>query len=121
MVLMLGWVAVMAAGGTWWVRRDVATYAWFEAPWRTRTMARRAFSPPWPPIRPEHVFLYPIDWPQLSQHVRFGRAKGRCEHCARPHGQRVFHLGDGRWWDRSRLCWRNGRDDACAAPWRIFS
>lgn len=49
------------------------------------------------PIRPEHVFLYPIDWPQLSHHVRFVRAGGACEHCGRPHGQRVFHLRDGRW------------------------
>lgn len=68
------------------------------------------------PIRAEHVFLYPIDWPQLSQLVRFVRAKGRCEHCARPHGQRVFHLGDGRWWDRNRLCWRNGRGRRVRRP-----
>lgn len=27
------------------------------------------------PIRPEHVFLYPIDWPQLSYHVRFVRKR----------------------------------------------
>jgi hypothetical protein len=59
------------------------------------------------PIRPEHVFLYPIDWPQLSHLVRFVRAGGRCEHCGRPHGQRVFHLGDGRWWDKGRSYWRN--------------
>lgn len=31
MVLWWGWMAVMAAGGTWWVRRDVAAYARFEA------------------------------------------------------------------------------------------
>lgn len=49
------------------------------------------------PIRREHRFFYPIDWPQLSAVIRFERAKGRCEVCARPHGQRVFHLGDGRW------------------------
>ncbi|RYF52216.1 MAG: hypothetical protein EOO38_00940, partial [Cytophagaceae bacterium] len=60
------------------------------------------------PIRPEHIFLYPIDWPQLSHLVRFVRAGGRCEHCGRPHGQRVFHLGDGRWWDNGRSYWRNG-------------
>ncbi|TXM92618.1 hypothetical protein FV223_11255 [Methylobacterium sp. WL116] len=46
------------------------------------------------PIRREHRFFYPIDWPQLSAMIRFERAKGRCEVCARPHGQRVFHLGD---------------------------
>jgi len=59
------------------------------------------------PIRPEHVFLYPIDWPQLSHLARL-RAGGRCEHCGRPHGQRVFHMGDGRWWDKGRSYWRNG-------------
>ena len=39
------------------------------------------------PIRREHRFYYPIDWPQLSTVIRFGRAKGRCEGCGRPHGQ----------------------------------
>lgn len=60
------------------------------------------------PIRREHRFFYPIDWPQLSVVIRFERAKGRCEVCARPHGQRVFHLGDGRWWDREEGSWRDG-------------
>eukprot|EP01037_Dinobryon_pediforme_P017091 gene17091-17281_t len=40
--------------------------------------------------------------------IRFERAKGRCEHCRRPHGQTVYHLGDGRWWDQDSLTWRNG-------------
>ena len=48
------------------------------------------------PIKPELRYLYPIDWPQVSRWVRFVRAKGRCEHCGRPHGQVVRHLGDGR-------------------------
>ncbi|SEG69760.1 hypothetical protein SAMN04488144_14530 [Methylobacterium sp. 190mf] len=26
------------------------------------------------PIRPEHRFFYPIDWPQLSAVIRFRRA-----------------------------------------------
>ncbi len=34
---------------------------------------------------------------------------GRCEECARPHLQRVFHLGDGRWWDAEISGWRDGR------------
>ena len=51
------------------------------------------------PIRPEHRFFYPIDWRELSMAIRFGRAQGRCESCGRPHGQMVYHLGDGRWWD----------------------
>ena len=61
------------------------------------------------PIRPEHRWLYPIDWPELSRMVRFRRAKGRCEHCARPHGRDVVHLGDGTWWDEEVVVWRDGR------------
>ena len=61
------------------------------------------------PIRPEHRFFYPIDWPQLSVAIRFGRAKGRCEACKRPHGRVVYHLGDGRWWDSEAGAWRDGR------------
>ena len=61
------------------------------------------------PIRREHRFFYPIDWPQLSMAIRFGRARGRCEGCGRPHGQIVHHLGDGRWWDTEAGRWRDGR------------
>jgi hypothetical protein len=61
------------------------------------------------PIRPEYRWLYPIDWPQLSALIRFERAAGRCEACGRPHGQRVWHLGDGRWWDAEQGAWRSGK------------
>lgn len=61
------------------------------------------------PIRPDHRWLYPIDWPELSRLIRFGRAGGRCEQCGRPHGADVIHLGDGRWWDEARGHWRDGR------------
>jgi hypothetical protein len=64
------------------------------------------------PIRREYRWFYPIDWPQLSAAIRFGRAKGRCEHCRRPHSRLVFHLGDGRWWDEEAATWRNGRGRA---------
>ena len=60
------------------------------------------------PIRREHRFFYPIDWPQLSAVIRFRRAKGRCEACGRPHGETVWHLGDGRWWDAQAGSWRDG-------------
>ena len=55
---------------------------------------------------------------QVSRWVRFVRAQGRCEHCGRPHGQVVRHLGDGRWWDEARRAWRDGRGRAvpCLAP-----
>lgn len=61
------------------------------------------------PIRREHRYFYPIDWLQLSVAIRFGRAKGCCEGCGRPHGQTVVHLGDGRWWDAEAGRWRDGR------------
>jgi hypothetical protein len=61
------------------------------------------------PIKPEHRFFYPIDWRELSVSIRFRRAGGRCEACKRPHGQTVFHLGDGRWWDVEAGAWRDGR------------
>jgi hypothetical protein len=59
------------------------------------------------PIRREHRFFYPIDSPQLSAVIRFRRAGGRCEAYGRPHGQTVWHLGDGRWWDAQTGSWRN--------------
>jgi hypothetical protein len=39
------------------------------------------------PIRRQHRWLYPIDWPQISAAIRFGRAKSHCEECGRPHGR----------------------------------
>lgn len=31
-------------------------------------------------------------------------------------GQRVFHLGDGRWWDQNKLYWRNGQGRRVKRP-----
>ena len=68
------------------------------------------------PIRPSQRYFYPIDWPQLSRIVRFGRADGRCERCGRPHGAVVWHLSHhavagrrGLWWDADRARWRCAR------------
>jgi hypothetical protein len=61
------------------------------------------------PIRAENRWLYPIDWQQLSDTIRFGRAGARCEQCARPHLHLVAHLGDGRWWDADAGYWRSDR------------
>ena len=66
------------------------------------------------PIRREHRWFYPIDWPQLSAVIRFERAAGRCQRCGRPHGALVYHLGDGRWWDAEAFTWRNGHGRALA-------
>lgn len=68
------------------------------------------------PIRPQHRWLYPIDWAQISHAIRFGRAKGRCEHCDRPHGKLVCHLGDGRWWDEDAQIWKDGRGRQVRSP-----
>lgn len=59
------------------------------------------------PIRPQHRWLYPIDWQQLTDLVRFERAKGRCKHCQRPHAKIVCHFGDGRRWDEDASTWRD--------------
>jgi len=64
------------------------------------------------PIAREHRWLYPIDWRELSALIRFRRAKGRCEHCGRPHGSAVLHLGNGIWWDEQKAGWRDGRGRA---------
>jgi hypothetical protein len=69
------------------------------------------------PIRESLRWFYPIDWPQLSREIRFGRAKGRCEVCSRRHGIRVMCLPDGRWFDPDGTCWRDGRGNQCPAPW----
>jgi hypothetical protein len=58
------------------------------------------------PIRPEFRPLYPPDWPELSQRVRFERAGGRCQACRRPHLTRVRCLPDGRWFDETARTWR---------------
>ena len=75
------------------------------------------------PIRPENRGFYPIDWPQLSHVIRFDRAGGRCERCARPHGERIWHLGEqvhggnvGVWWDRDKDRWRNEKGRAVRLP-----
>ena len=64
------------------------------------------------PIRRELQGFYPIDWRELSRAIRFGRAKGRCEECGRPHGKMINHLGDGRWFDPDAECWRDGQGRA---------
>lgn len=61
------------------------------------------------PIKPEVRGFYPIDWRELSDAIRFKRAKGRCEQCSRPHGQVINHLGDGRWFDPEHDVWRDGQ------------
>ncbi|WP_280420051.1 hypothetical protein [Nocardia carnea] len=61
------------------------------------------------PIRPENKHRYPPDWRAISERIRFGRARGRCEcrgECGRPPG----HLElDGRCRNRhNRPAWGTG-------------
>ena len=72
------------------------------------------------PIRPEHRALYPDDWPQLSASIRFGRAKGRCEGCGRPHGKVILCVGHGRWFDRQENAWRDGHGVQVARPHKPY-
>jgi hypothetical protein len=69
------------------------------------------------PIRASLRWFYPIDWPQLSRQIRFGRARGRCETCSRRHGTKVLCLPDGRWFDRDENCWCDGHGNRCIPPW----
>lgn len=41
--------------------------------------------------------LYPANWFEISNHVRFVRAGGCCEACGRRHGAFIYQLLDGRW------------------------
>jgi hypothetical protein len=66
------------------------------------------------PIRPALRWFYPIDWPQISRLVRFGRAGGRCEACRRPHGQTIACVADGRWQDGP--IWRDSSGRPCPQP-----
>jgi hypothetical protein len=49
------------------------------------------------PINPEYRHLYPPHWRELSAHIKFDRAGGRCEWCGRPHGQVVLVIAAGGW------------------------
>jgi len=68
------------------------------------------------PIKAEMRWFYPIDWPQLSRHVRFERAGGVCQGCGRPHGEIVRVLLDGRRFDTTRQTWRNSRGRSVPQP-----
>ncbi len=61
------------------------------------------------PIRPAMLRHYHREWAAISREVRFGRARGRCEGCARPHLETVRVLPDGRWFDPGGNCWRDAR------------
>ena len=61
------------------------------------------------PIRPELRPLYPPHWRELSSHVRFERAGGKCQRCGRPHLALLRCVPDGRWFDEKAAIWRDRR------------
>jgi len=68
------------------------------------------------PIRREFRALYPANWRELSDEIRFGQAGGRCQRCDRPHGATLKVLPDGRWFDPAQRTWRNGKGRAARWP-----
>jgi hypothetical protein len=59
------------------------------------------------PINPRLKALYPSNWPEISQFVRFDREKGICQSCGRNHGMMIRQLPDGRWYDDRTNIWRD--------------
>src|SRR5690242_7244149 len=68
------------------------------------------------PIRPELRPLYPPHWRELSRHVRFVRAGGKCQRWGRPHLAHVRCLPDGRWCDERAATWRDRRGRVARWP-----
>jgi len=51
------------------------------------------------PIHPDLLPLYPPNWRELANHIKFERAGGRCEWCGREHGSTVLVIASGGWLD----------------------
>ena len=51
------------------------------------------------PIHPDLRPLYPPNWRELANHIKFERAGGRCEWCGREHGTTVLVIAGGGWLD----------------------
>jgi hypothetical protein len=61
---------------------------------------------------------YPKNWRMISRRVRFERAQGRCEWCAKPHGVKV-QVGAKGCWAGPDGQWRNehGKKIPGPLPW----
>lgn len=51
------------------------------------------------PIHPELRPLYPPNWRELANWIKFERAGGHCEWCGREHGTTVLVIASGGWLD----------------------
>jgi hypothetical protein len=68
------------------------------------------------PIKSTLRPLYPDNWKEISNFVRFYREKGTCQRCGRRHGELVARLSDGRWFDSSTREWRDGHGNKTKWP-----
>ncbi len=73
------------------------------------------------PIRPELKALYPENWPEISDRIRFQRAGGRCERCGAQHGKPHPETGKVEYLSTAHLDHdpTNNADDNLAALCRI--
>src|SRR3954451_4497800 len=76
-------MALGRSGQSAW-RRQKARFIGGQALWPARQQAT-GIKGGGITIKAEMRWFYPIDWPQLSRHVRFERAGGVCQGCGRPH------------------------------------
>ena len=68
------------------------------------------------PIKAEMRWFYPIDWLQLSNHVRFERAGGICSAAVAHMVRFIRCVPDGRWYDAACGTWRNHRGRPARSP-----
>lgn len=47
------------------------------------------------PILSENKERYPANWDEISHHIRFVKAKGKCEVCGVPHSAAIKRLPGG--------------------------
>ncbi len=81
---------------------------WARGRFRSTVTLRRPVLDPHHADQARAPLLLPDRLAATLRVIRFDRAGGRCECCGRPHGRRVVHLGDGRWWDGETASWRDG-------------
>lgn len=68
------------------------------------------------PIRKEMKALYPPDWKEISDRIRFDRAGGSCEECGAPHGALIVRssIKPDEWLlmrpQDGALMWNDGED-----------
>jgi len=60
---------------------------------------------------------YPKNWARISRRIRFERASGRCEWCAKPHGKTVLVGANNCWALEGQWYNRRGKPIIGPEPW----